>query len=188
MTPRTQGRQSVLLGMARVARGRPDGLSFFGATTQSVTASLAPLVAFPLVGGLLLLATGAWHDALSNLLATVCALMTPLAVSYELARLWGREEHWLRFATAFNWCQWILPLLGSLMLIVLSVAVGAGLSEHVAAAMVILGLGGYALWMHWFLARHGLVLGRWRAAGLVLAVNVTTVVLVVVPRLLMAEG
>ncbi len=175
---------NALVGMMRVVRGRPDALAQFGTTPQAFLASLAPLVAFPLVGGVLMLLGGAWHAALTDLLATICALLAPPAFSFELARLWGREAHWLRFATAFNWCQWLLPLLGSLLLTVLSVAVAAGLSEHAAAVIAILGMGSYALWMHWFLARHGLALGRGRAALLVLAVNFATVVLVFGPGLL----
>ncbi len=47
-----------------------------------------------------------------------------------------------------------------------------------------LGLGGYALWLHWFLARHGLALSRFRAALLVVVVNLGTALLVLAPRLL----
>ncbi len=44
-----------MVGVWRVARGRADGLARFGATTQSFLASLAPLIAFPLAGALLVL-------------------------------------------------------------------------------------------------------------------------------------
>jgi hypothetical protein len=40
------------------------------------------------------------------------------------------------------------------------------------------------LWLNWFLARHGLALTAWRAAGMVAAVNLGTVVLVLVPTML----
>jgi hypothetical protein len=180
-----QARPNVLIGILRVARGRRDGLTQFGSTTQSFLASLAPLIAFPLVGGVMMLASGAGAQALTDLFATACALLAPPALSYELAKLWGREAHWLRFATAFNWCQWILPLAGSALLIVLSTAIAVGLSEHAASIVLIIGLGCYALWMHWFLARHGLDLPAGRAALLVLGVNLATVLLVIGPRLLM---
>ena len=184
MTQAPRNRMSVLVGMMRVVRGRPDALAQFGDTPQAFLASLAPLLAFPLVGGVLLLLSGAWHQGLTDLLATACALLAPPALSWELSRLWKREAYWLRFATAFNWCQWLLPLLGSLLLMGLSVAIAAGLSEQTAGAVAILAMACYALWMHWFLARHGLALGRARAALLVLTVNCVTVVLVVGPRLL----
>jgi len=48
----------------------------------------------------------------------------------------------------------------------------------------VLGLLCYALWLHWFLARHGLGLSRLRALLLVFAVNLTTAVLVVGPRMI----
>lgn len=183
--PRRTASLTILRGMARVARGRPDGIALFGDTKQAFLASLAPLIAFPLVGGMLMLLGGEGTRALADLGATLCALLAPPALSWELARLWGREAHWLRFATAFNWCQWILPLVGSCILITLSVAIAAGLNERAASMMLIFGLGGYALWMHWFLARHGLALSGLRAALLVLAVNFVTIMLVVGPRLLM---
>ena len=49
--------------------------------------------------------------AIADLLATVAVLLAPPVLSFEFARLWGRQDHWLRFATAFNWCQWLLPVL-----------------------------------------------------------------------------
>ena len=47
-----------------------------------------------------------------------------------------------------------------------------------------LGLVGYGLWLHWFVARHGLGLSGLRAAVMVLGVNLATVVLVLGPRML----
>jgi hypothetical protein len=41
---------------------------------------------------------------------------------------------------------------------------------------------GYSMWLHWVLARNGLDLSRWRAAGLVLAVSFGTMLLVVGPE------
>jgi hypothetical protein len=174
----------VLLGIARVARGRRDGIGQFGGTSESFLASLAPLVAFPVVGALLMLLRGSWHEALVDLGLAVCAVLAPAVISYELSRLWGRQANWLRFATAFNWCQWILPILTTILLVVASIAVAAGLGEYGGAAIVFLGVGCYALWLHWFLARHALELGGGRAALLVLAVNVGTGLLLAGPALL----
>jgi hypothetical protein len=50
--------------------------------------------------------------------------------------------------------------------------------------LVVAGLAGYGLWLHWFVARHGLGLGAGRAALLVVGVNLGTIVLVLGPRLL----
>ena len=173
--------------MARIARGRRDGLEQFGDTAQAFLASLAPLLAFPLVGGLLALAGGRTELAVTDLLATLCGLLAPAVLSYELARLWRRDGLWLRFATAFNWCQWLLPLLGSVLMVLLGMATAGGLPPRSAGVLLVLGLGGYGLWLHWFLARQGLQLSGMRAALLVLVVNFGTVLLVLGPRLLALE-
>ena len=175
---------SIVLGIVRVARGRADGLGEFGATREAFLASLAPLLAFPLVGGALMLLGGAGLDALTDLLATICALLAPPVLSFEVARLWGREAAWFRFATAFNWCQWVIPVIGCLLLVVFGILAGIGLPRDLARDGVVGGLIVYGLWLHWFVARHGLGLSGVRAALMVLGVNFATLVLVLGPRLL----
>ncbi len=177
-------RPNVLRGIVRIARGRADGLDQFAETQQGFLASLAPLIAFPLVGTVLMLLNGGGAPAITDLLATVAVLLAPPVLSYELARLWGRQACWLRFATAFNWCQWLLPMLASVLLMGLGLLLRTGLSEQTATGALVLGLGGYALWLHWFLARHGLALSPFRAAILVVVVNLGTALLVLAPRLL----
>jgi len=175
---------SIVLGIVRLARGRADGMQQFGATRDAFLASLAPLIAFPLVGGMLMLLGGGGLNAVSDLLATLCALVAPLVLSFEVARLWRRQQFWLRFATAFNWCQWVIPIVGSVLLLVFGVLAALGLPRATARIGVLLGLLSYALWLHWFLARHGLGLSGPRALLLVLAVNLTTAMLVVGPRVI----
>ena len=175
---------SIVLGIVRLARGRPDGMQQFGATRDAFLASLAPLIAFPLVGGMLMLLGGGGLTAVSDLLATLCALVAPLVLSFEVARLWRRQQFWLRFATAFNWCQWVIPIVGSVLLLVFGVLAALGLPRATARIGVLLGLLSYALWLHCFLARHGLGLSGPRALLLVLAVNLTTAMLVVGPRVI----
>jgi hypothetical protein len=177
-------RHSVVVGVMRLARGRSDGVRQFGATRDAFLTSLAPLVAFPLVGGLLMLLAGDGVNGLSDLLATICALLGPPVLSFEVARLWGKEAAWLRFATAFNWCQWVIPVIGSLLLLLLGFLVGLGLPHQFARAGVVAGIIGYGFWLHWFVTRHALGLSGARAAMLVVAVNLGTVVLVLGPRLL----
>lgn len=180
---------SIVLGVMRLARGREDGLQQFGATPEAFLGSLAPLIAFPLVGGALMLMSGGGLAALADLLATLCALVAPPVLSFEIARLWGREASWLRYATAFNWCQWAIPVAGSVLMVVLGVMAAFGLPPVIARWLVVLGLVSYGMWLHWFLARHGLGLSGARAALLVVGVNVITVLLVLGPRvLLLAVG
>lgn len=170
-----------LRGMLRVARGRVDGLELFGATPQAFLASLAPLVAFPLVGAALMLTDQGAVRAATTLLFTVVAQLAPPVLSHAVARAWGREAYWLRYATAFNWCQWALPLAAMALLIVLQLGLYAGLPEEVADVVLLGGLAAYALWLNWLLARYGLALSRWRAAGMVVVTTVGTLVLAVGP-------
>jgi hypothetical protein len=171
----------------RVARGRPDGVNCFGNTPQTFLASLAPLIAFPLVGAGLGMFSEGPRRALTDLALTLCALLTPAVVSYEFARLWGRSDTWCRFATAFNWCEWILPVLAALALLPVSVAVSAGVSQDVAGLVLMGFLGAYGLWLHWFLARTALNLSKLRAAILVAMVNTATVLVIMVPAALSSE-
>jgi hypothetical protein len=177
-------RATILRAMVRVAMGKPDGIQQFPGTVQGFLISLMPLLAFPVAGTILLLQQGGGLPALGDLLATVAVLLAAPVLSYEFARLWHREAWWLRFATAFNWCQWLLPLLASVLLIVLGGLQQVGLPERAATGLLVLGIGAYGLWLHWFLARHGLALSPLRAVVLVVGVNLATALLVLAPRLL----
>ncbi|OYV40302.1 MAG: hypothetical protein B7Z80_04885 [Rhodospirillales bacterium 20-64-7] len=175
-------RQNVLVGLFRIARGRADGVGCFGATPQAFLASLAPLIAFPLVAAGLGMFTEGPRRALTGLAIAICAMLTPAVISFELARIWKRADAWLRFATAFNWCEWILPAIAFLTMVPLSAAIGAGMSETVASAALITCLVVYGLWLHWFLARKALGLSGYRAVLLVVLVNLGTAVVVLGPH------
>jgi hypothetical protein len=177
-------RKSVLVGILRIARGRVDGVECFGSSPQAFLASLAPLIAFPLVGAGLAISAEGPERALTGLAMTLCALLAPAVVSYELAHFWRREEAWPRFATAFNWCEWILPVLACVVILPLSVAISAGMGETAASLVLVVCLGFYGLWLHWFLARHALALSGFRAAVFVVVVNLSTAAVVIGPRLL----
>ncbi len=184
MTPPTAPGLRPLLGMVRLARGRVDGLQQFGDTPQAFLASLAPPLAFAIVGALLLLVSEGLGRALATLLVAIVLQLTPPVLSHALARFWGREAQWLRYATAFNWCQWALPLAMMAMLIALQAALQVGLPEDAADATFTVGLAAYGLWLNWLLARHGLNLSAGRAAALVALTNLGTVLLALGPRLL----
>jgi hypothetical protein len=173
---------NVVIGIFRVARGRADGMAQFGGTREAFLASLAPLIAFPLVGGVLMLLGGGGLEALTDLMATLCALLAPPVLSFQVARWWGREAEWLRFATAFNWCQWLVPILLGLLVLLFGTMSMAGLPLAVARDGVLIGLVFYFLWLHCFLARHGLGLSWPRAGLLVIGVNLATVLLFAGPR------
>jgi hypothetical protein len=177
-------RRSVVRGVVRLATGHSDGLTQFGDTPDAFLASLAPLVAFPLVGALLMLMGGGGLAALTDFLATLCALLAPPVLSREVAQVWGCAARWTRFAVAFNWCQWAIPLVASLLVVLAGILLSLGVPNDVCLAVVVAGLAAYGLWLHWFLAHHGLGLSRIRAAALVVGVNFVTVCLVLGPRLL----
>jgi hypothetical protein len=176
-------RLNVLLGIVRLARGRADGLAQFGDSRQAFLASLLPLVAFPLLGEALVAMGGNGEASLTDLLATICALLAPPVVSFSLARRWGRQAAWPRFAIAFNWCQWVIPAVACLLLLAVSGLIALGLPNDLAGHVWVLALAGYGLWLHWFLARRALHLTTARAIVLVIVVNVVTVALVVGPLL-----
>ncbi len=182
-------RGTLVRGILLLARGRAEGLEQFGYTPQAFLTSLAPLLAVPVAGYLLLaLSGGGPHrgeaGALVDLLGTVCALLAPAVLSFELARRWGRQALWLRYATALNWTQWVLPLLTSVLLLGVYPLLAALVSPQIGLGLIGITIAGYALWLHWFIARTGLALDGGRAALLVIVVNLITGLLVLGPRLL----
>jgi len=181
MTESTPGGR-VMIGVARLARGRADGITLFPSTVAGFLTSLAPLIAFPLVGGLMAVVQGDARKGVADVLATVSALLAPAVISHAFARRWGREELWLRFATAFNWCQWALPLMAMILLMVMGLI--GGMASRTAAVATVLGLAAYALWLHWFLVSHGLLLGMARSALVVICMNLGTAAVILMPRML----
>jgi hypothetical protein len=173
-----------MVGIIRIARGRADGIACFGATSKSYLASLAPLIAFPLVGAAMRLVSDGPNQALTGFAMTLCALLAPAVLSFELAKYWRRTDQWIRFATALNWCEWTLPLVACLVMVPLGIAIAAGLDEDTASLVLVGLLGLYGLWLHWFLARKALALSGFRAAAMVFMVNLGTVAVVLGPRAL----
>ncbi len=188
MTAILPKRRRVLVGVLRIARGRADGIACFDGSSQSFLTSLAPLLAFPLVGAGMTILTEGPRRALTGLAMTICALLAPSVFSFELARLWKRTDRWGQFATAFNWCEWILPVVACLMMVPLSVAISSGLSEKAAGYLLVVCLSLYGLWLHWFLARTAFSLSVFRAIVMVVLVNAGTAAVVIGPGLLAGES
>ncbi len=170
-------------GVARLARFRADGLAAFDASPLGLLNAMAPWLGFALVGFGLALFTDTLRAAVSDLLASIVALLAPPVLSHWIAKLWGREAAWLRYAVAMTWCQWLMPptllaaLLagGALSALGLPPAFARGLAAFAALA--------YALALQVFLAARGLGLPGWRAVALVIVVNVGTLMLAVAPLL-----
>jgi hypothetical protein len=178
------GRQNILRGIVLLCRGRVAGFAEMGTGPDAFLSSLAPLIAFPLVGCVLMVAGGKTADAVADFLATLIALLGPPVLSQAIAQRWARGERWFRFATALNWCQWALPLLGAVLVLVAGFMVEAGVPMRTSVILLCCVLLAYAFWLQWFLARRGLDVSGLRAAGLVLTVNLLTLILVAVPQIL----
>jgi len=172
---------SVIRGVLRLATFHVDGFRNFGDSTAHFTASLAPFIALPLIGTAIMLMHGDGTPALAELLATWAALLAPPVVSWELARFWRREAAWLRYATAFNWCLWAMPLAVLAISMVLGVLVTLGVPLDLGAKTLPAILLAYGAGLHWFLARRGLDLSAGKAVVVVLLTNLATTVLALGP-------
>lgn len=176
-------RTNILRGVLLLCRGKAAGLADIGAGPDAFLSSLAPMIAFPLVGCGLMASQGRVLDGATDFLASLVAILAPPVLSQALATRWGHGAGWYRFATAFNWCQWVLPVLGALMVLVAGGVVQAGMPLKAAILLFSGLLLAYAFWLHWFLAWHGLGFGRGRALAFVLLVNLGTLALVGLPQL-----
>lgn len=177
----------ILRGVALIARGRAVGLNCFRDTPRAWLASLSPGLGVLLAAVIEGLTEGAGVAAVREVPGTLCVLLAPSVLSYELARLWGREAFWGRYIVAFNWCQWLLPIVAFVVIIGLGIARAGGVNAQGVLRILLVGLTFYALWLNWFLARHGLALSAWRAAVLVFAVNLGTIAIVFGPPMLAAS-
>jgi hypothetical protein len=162
---------SILRGVFMLARGNKAGIAEFANTGDGLSASLAPLIAFPLVGGGIIAYSGQPRLAAIAVLSRVSGVLALPVITHAYAEFLGREHSWLRTATALNWSFWLLiPLLfvgafGGAMLVT------AGVPDLKAEETVIVLLGMYMLWLHWFTVRCGLGLSTAQAIGLVILSN-----------------
>jgi hypothetical protein len=175
---------NVLKGMFLLARGRAAGLEEFGNTSNALAASAAPLIAFPLVGSVLLAVNGDPKVAILAFISRMCVVMALSLVTYEFAHRMQRDETWLRTVTALNWSFWILVPLLLIAGICGAVLVSAGLKEKLAEQIMIALMGAYLLWYHWFTVRNGLRLGIWAAVALVVITNLVVGLLALGPDLI----
>ncbi len=167
----------VLRGLLLLARFDAAGFRHLGGEPQDVLASLAPLLAFPLVFALLAVLEGGDAHALAGLLAAIAALLLPLVASEALARWWRREPDWGRFAVAFNWSQWTMTLAAVAVFALAGLLAAAGLPRHAVGLGAMLSVLAYQLGLHWFLGRRGLHLSAGRAVVLVVVMDLLTAAL-----------
>jgi hypothetical protein len=180
---------NVPRGVLLLARGKAAGITAFGSSTEALTASLAPLIAFPLVGSVLAGIDGAPLAAAIGFLSRLCAVLAVSVITYEFARITKRESLWVRTATALNWSFWmIIPLLaiaGLLGMAMVSAGLPVKLTENIMFGL----MGAYLLWYHWFTVRTGLQLTILPAIGLVFITNLAVAILTLGPALVtLASG
>ena len=174
----------LVLGILQLALLRAEGMRQFGDSAQSFLTSLAPLLAFPLMGAVLDLLSGAGPEDLAALLGGLVALLAPPVLSEAMAGLFGRRQEWLRYATAFNWSRWAMLLAVGAALTLMGMLATIGLPERAAVALALVAVVSYSIVLDWFVARVGLRLTPWRAAAVVIVVNSGAALLTLGPRLL----
>jgi hypothetical protein len=157
----------IFRGLLLLARGKKSGIKDFANTMDGFTASLAPLIAFPLVGAGISALGGQWQPAVIGLLSRICAVLALPLITHEFARRTGREALWLRTATALDWSFWMLIPLLFVAAFAGALLVEAGLAMGDAEYVALGFMAGYLLWYHWFIVRTGLALSGLQAALLV---------------------
>jgi hypothetical protein len=168
-------RRSIFRGIVRLAQFKSEGLLEFGDTPQAFLNSLAPLMAFPLVGGARMLLAGAPGRAAANVLSSAIALIAPPVISHLFATLWRREPLWLRYATAYNWCQ--VAVFVPVLVLWLATAGSLGRTGPLWAMLPFL----YLAVLNGFLAQRGLRISILRAVTLVVGVTVGFYFLIALP-------
>ena len=171
----------ILRGIGKLACGNAKGIDEFSATPEGFTASLAPLIAFPLVGAVATGLSGHWKVAVIGLLSRLCAVLVLPVITYEFSRLFGRQDRWLRTATALNWCFWLVLPAVLVAAVLGSVAVQFALSMPRVEVGVLALVGLYLLWNRWFILKSGLNINGWRAVVILLASLLITAVISCLP-------
>lgn len=164
--------RDVAAGLAAAAwlgRGRAQGLALLEGTPAAAWRSFVALVVAAPMYLALKLVTGvpapAVHDPLRLVAAEAIGYVagwfaTPL-VMLAVARVLDRETRWPLFVAAWNWANVVQ------IAVFLAASAVAGLLPRGLDGVATLAAFGYALWLHWFVARHALAIPGPRAAAVV---------------------
>lgn len=149
--------------MTLLASGKSEGIQRFGNSVEHLLAALAPGLAMCLVG--LLTVALQKNPALGFIRVELsfCTLLALPVFSWFFAKKWGREELWLRYATAASWCEWITVLVSAI-----AMAIGSLLFSSLAettgfAIAIVFSSDLYGIWLGVFVAKVGLRLSWPRA-------------------------
>jgi hypothetical protein len=174
----------IALGLLLIGTGRPSGFAQFGASADAFLASLAPLVGLLIVLACLLALSGHAVMGVSFFVTALCDLLAPVVIADLFCRLWQRRRHWALYANVLNCAQWLMLAALTVLLPLAGLCVALGVDASDAALLMIFVFGLYAMWFHWFTARHVLEISRGRALLVMLAVVFGTGVLLQVPMAL----
>jgi hypothetical protein len=177
----------VLTGILLLIRFRAEGLALFTPTPAGFLNSLAPMIAITLVAGMRPLLAGNYRLFVLHVLSNVIALLTPAVTSHFLARIWGREARWLRYAVAMNWCHAALSLPATLILLAFAADSANGMVSGMPALLTV-AFAAYWFVFSCFLARRGLDVTRSKAVLAVLIPGALVTLIVTAPLLLRAAG
>ncbi|MEE3501541.1 hypothetical protein [Acidiphilium acidophilum] len=172
---------NALRGMFRLIKGDAGGLRDFGNTPATFSASLAPLIAFPLVGAVWFALSGHWMLALAMMLSRVTAVLLQPVVTEFVAMKAGRSQTWLMTSTALNWSIWLLPLLIFLAALIANGLVTVGMGQSEAISIGALSIFAYLFWIQGFILRTGLQLRWYTALAVVLALNFVILAILYLP-------
>ena len=185
MRPARRAGGEVLRGIVELALLRPGGMERFSGTREGFLASLAALFLFLLAGDVLQAPWGGTAlTVLSLLLRGVVGLLAPPVLSEAMARAWGRQALWLRYATAFNWTRWAMIAVAMAVQWGIGLFIGAGMQPRQAVLLGLAAIGIYGAVLDWFVARTGLRLYGWQAVVLVLVVDIGSGLLILLPGIL----
>lgn len=177
---------NILLGIFEIATGRIRGLARFGAARRDFIVSLSVVLAALGLATLVMAIRGGVVAALSIALLLFCASLAPAVISHVMARLWDREAHWSRFATAFYWSRFTLIGMFIVLLLLSNLLVMSGMPRLLAGDILIYAMSLYSFWLEWFVARHSLQITNTRALLTAIAINVVTFLLLATPGLIVS--
>jgi hypothetical protein len=163
---------NIVRGVFRLARGDAGGIADFPNSETGFSASLAPLVAFPLVTGGLIASSGHYRLAALIFLARICTVLIPPLIIEFAAQITRKRMTWLLTATALNWSFWLVLPLMLVAQMIAALLLRAGVPVEAAIDAAVLTLAFYGLWFQWFTIRAGLRVRWWQALIIAIAMDI----------------
>jgi hypothetical protein len=90
----------ILRGLFLLAQGKASGMREFDSSVDAFYASIAPLIAFPLVVDGMSVVQGHWQTGILSFLGQLCAVLALPVMIQAFAQATGREARWLRTSVA----------------------------------------------------------------------------------------